>query len=280
MTLRYNNPYHAGMSREFASGWIGGALGIFVTHPIDTIRVRLQHAATNGKPEITYSSIINNIRRTIGVKGLFRGVLPPVTLRGASMGMNRAGYEFASKITEGQNKTPPKGWRLIGVSAVAGFCQAIGDTPLYAIKCRAQTTKEPHFNESFRGYYRMAKEITVREGIRGWSNGFTPAAVCCMLTYPVLYGTYDKLRENDFSPIVSGAIAGAISWPIGLPFDTIRVGVQTNKNFVPFTKAAHSLFKQPVKNWFKGLGATVIRAAPRYAICMYTIENSNKFFKN
>lgn len=92
MTLRYNNPYHAGMSREFASGWIGGALGIFVTHPIDTVRVRLQHAATNGKTGVTYSSIINNIRRTIGVKGLFRGVLPPVTLRGVSMGMNRAGY--------------------------------------------------------------------------------------------------------------------------------------------------------------------------------------------
>ena len=126
----------------------------------------------------------------------------------------------------------------------------------------------------------MAKEITIKEGIRGWSNGFVPAAACCVLTYPVLYGVYDKLRENDFSPMVSGAIAGAISWPIGLPFDTIRVGVQTNKNFVPFTKAAHDLFKQPFHNWFKGLGATVIRAAPRYAICMYTIENSNKFFKN
>ena len=278
MTLRYNNPYHAGMSREFAGGWIGGALGILVTHPIDTVRVRLQHAATNGKTGVTYSSIINNIRRTIGVKGLFRGVLPPVTLRGVSMGMNRAGYEFASKITEGQDKSPPKGWRLMGVSAVAGFCQAIGDTPLYAIKCRAQTTKNKHFKETFGGYLKMAKNITMKEGIRGWSNGFLPASACCMLTYPVLYGVYDKLRENEFTPMAAGGSAGTCSWPIGLPFDTIRVKMQTDKRFVPFTKAAHELFKQPVKKWWIGLGATMVRAAPRYAICMYTIENSNNFF--
>ncbi len=275
-----NNQYNFKMSNEFSSGLLGGSAGILLTHPIDTVRVRLQYAATNGRPNVTYSSVIKNIRNTIGVRGLFRGILPPVTLRGMSMGMNRAGYEFASKITEDQNKTPPKGLRLIGVSAFAGLCQTFGDLPLYNIKCRAQTTKDPRFNESFRGYYRMAKEITIKEGIRGWSNGFVPAAACCVLTYPVLYGVYDKLRENDFSPMVSGAIAGAISWPIGLPFDTIRVKMQTDKNFVPFTKASHNLFRQPVKNWFKGLGATIIRAAPRYAICMYTIENSNKFFKN
>tara|TARA_B100001013_G_scaffold67003_1_gene35022 strand:+ start:1505 stop:2347 length:843 start_codon:yes stop_codon:yes gene_type:complete len=280
MTFRYNNPYHDKMSREFAGGYIGGALGILVTHPIDTVRVRLQHAATNGKTGVTYSSIINNIRRTIGIKGLFRGVLPPVTLRGFSMGMNRAGYEFASKITEGQDKSPPKGWKLTGVSAFSGLCQTFVDLPLYNIKCRAQTTKDPCFNESFRGYYRMAKEITVKEGYKGWTNGFIPASACSMLSYPILYGVYDKLRENNFSPIIAGAIAGAISWPIGLPFDTIRIKMQTDKRFVPFTKAAHELFKQPVKKWWIGLGATMVRAAPRYAIIMWTVENSNKFFKN
>ena len=189
-------------------------------------------------------------------------------------------HDLFSKITENKDKTPPKGWRLLGISAFAGLCQTFGDLPLYNIKCRAQTIKDPRFNESFRGYYRMSKEITIKEGIRGWTNGFVPSAICCMLSYPVLYGVYDKLRENQFSPMIAGGIAGACSWPIGLPFDTMRVKMQTDKRFIPFTKAAHNLFRQPVKNWFKGLGATVIRAAPRYAICMYTIENSNKFFKN
>ena len=72
MTLRYNNPYHAGMAREFASGWIGGALGIFVTHPIDTVRVRLQHAATNGKTGVTYSSA------SPGIVTLTRNVYSPM----------------------------------------------------------------------------------------------------------------------------------------------------------------------------------------------------------
>ena len=68
-----NNQYNFKISNEFSGGWLGGAMGILITHPIDTVRVRLQYAATNGRPNVTYSSVIRNIRNTIGLQGLFRG---------------------------------------------------------------------------------------------------------------------------------------------------------------------------------------------------------------
>eukprot|EP01084_Bolivina_argentea_P021477 39902_1 len=88
---------------EFISGWIGGALGILSTHPIDTVRVRIQFACQY-KPNVTYYTVITEIKNTIGFRGLYRGVLPPVTFRGLAMGLNRTGYNTSEKYFKSRSK--------------------------------------------------------------------------------------------------------------------------------------------------------------------------------
>ena len=90
------NIYNKNLKCDFIGGWIGGSLGILLTHPIDTVRVRMQYASPYSN--ITYRQVIQNIHRTIGVKGIFRGVLPPMAFRGFSMALNRAGYNLGNSI--------------------------------------------------------------------------------------------------------------------------------------------------------------------------------------
>jgi len=260
---------------EFASGWVGGSLGILLTHPIDTVRVRMQYASQSPHSNITYKQVIKNIQRTIGIRGIFRGVIPPMTLRGFSMALNRAGYNFGSSI-ETKNDIN-KYYRTALIGSFSGFCQAIGDSPLYILKCRAQTTGKKHMNESFSTYFKMCKEITYREGIRGWSNGFIPCTLCCMSSYSIFYPLYEYFLTQDIHPGLAGAISATICWPIALPFDTLRVRMQCQSYHVPLTKAVKQMWRQPISKWYIGMSATLFRAFPRYGICMATIEYSKHF---
>merc|ERR1719410_2414884 len=89
------------------------------------------------------------------------------------MGMNRSGYNLAENyFTNGE--IPLKGKHLALTGAFAGFCQAIGDHGLYLVKCRAQTTKQKEFQETFRSYWRMGKEITKKRRIQGMETRIYP----------------------------------------------------------------------------------------------------------
>tara|TARA_B100002049_G_C16077276_1_gene375629 strand:+ start:620 stop:1450 length:831 start_codon:yes stop_codon:yes gene_type:complete len=270
----YNNKKN--LKYDFVSGWIGGSLGILLTHPIDTVRVRMQYASQSPYSNITYRHVIQNIHRTIGIKGIFRGVLPPMALRGFSMALNRTGYNFGHSI-KSNNNVINKYSKIGLVGSFSGLCQSIGDAPLYILKCRAQTTGRKKMDESFSTYIKMAKEITRREGIRGWLNGFIPCSLCCMSSYAIFYPLYEYFLTKDMNAGLAGAISATICWPIALPFDTLRVRMQCQSYHVPLTKAVKQMWRQPISKWYIGMSATLVRAFPRYGICMGTIEYSKHF---
>eukprot|EP01084_Bolivina_argentea_P021478 39909_1 len=119
------------------------------------------------------------------------------------------------------------------------------------------------------------------EGFKGWTLGIIPGITFAMITYPIFYVVYDKLRSNyGCNPMIAGSTAAVLSWPIGLPFDTMRVRLQCNTERLSVKQVAYAMYKQPIKLWFVGLNATVIRAAPRYAICMWSIEQSNYYLNS
>merc|ERR1719334_407830 len=118
------------------------------------------------------------MRETLGLRGAFRGILPPVMLRGFSMGSNRAGYSaverfFARKGSD-QGSRELKGLELAVAGFVSGACQCITDHPQDRLKCRAQTTGELHFRETFASYWRMAMAISKKDGLSGWTRGLAP----------------------------------------------------------------------------------------------------------
>jgi len=255
------------------SGWLGGAVGIMATHPLDSIRVTKQYQARICKNNVRYREIIRHIRYTHGLAGFYRGVIPPTFLRGLGISANRAGYNAGMHFFEGEQV---KGtWRIWAVGGLAGICTGLVDLPVHLLKCRAQV-RMGLTKETFSMYLGMARRIYKYEGISAFVNGLIPQLCYSGISFALFYAIYDYIISSGFSPFTAGMFAGLLSWPPVLPFDSLRVRMQCQPVKVGLSTVATQMWRQPVRLWFTGLGVTMLRAAPRWGITMLAIENCNK----
>jgi len=257
------------MLADLFSGFFGGMCGIFVTHPLDTIRVRAQAATSSSGG---YMHIVKEIVRKNGLKGLYAGVTPPVFLRGLSFSANRGAFAFAKRKT----RNPFLQGCFAGL--VSGLC----DTPIFLLKCRAQCSPKK-IQESLRNYCKMTADILRMEGLYGMFTGNIPNMILFTGSYGIFYWVYEGLRDKDYHPSVCGVCACLTSWPLFYPFDVLRTraSVVTKKTrwsreFFTFRYFARDMAAAPVHAWFPGLSMTLIRAVPRFAVAMVVCEESKK----
>jgi len=260
----------------FVSGWVGGAVGIMATHPLDSIRVVKQYQARVCKNNVRYHEIIRHIRYVHGVSGFYRGVIPPTVLRGLGVSANRAGYNLGLHLFKDEKIHGT--WRIWVVGSLAGCCSGVVDMPVQLLKCRAQV-RIGLTKETFGLYINMAKRIWKYEGFRAFTNGFIPQLLYNAISFALFYAIYDHIISHGFSPFVAGMTAGVVSWPPVLPLDSLRVRMQCQPVTVGLSTVVGQMWRQPVRLWFTGLGVTVLRAAPRWGITMLAVENCNKILK-
>jgi len=270
------NPRYRSLLIDFVSGWIGGAIGIAATHPLDSIRVVKQYQGRIAKNSMSYWEIVFQIKNTYGLGGFYRGVIPPTVLRGLGLAANRGGYNLATSYFEGEKIMGT--WRIWVVGGFAGGCAGVVDMPIQLLKCRAQV-KKGLAKESFSLYAQMLKRIWNYEGILAFTNGLVPQLLYSIPAYAFFYAMYDHMVSCDIPVFVAGMVAGTVSWPASVPFDVLRVRMQCQPYNVPFRAVVKDMWRQPVRQWFSGCGATMLRAAPRWGVTMLVIENSNKFLK-
>lgn len=253
--------------REVLGGFFGGACGIFITHPLDTIRVRAQVASGGRNP--SYLGIIRSIVRHKGITGFYAGVVPPVFFRGVGFSFNRYGYACAKQYTDNSC--------ILGI--IAGLCNAMADTPIFCLKNRVQCSNG-QFKESIREYLRMGFHILKTEGLYGLYTGHVPNVILFCFSYALFYAVYDPMLSAGYTPCTSGVAAVLACWPLLYPFDVLRTRSQIvqkrtkwSRNYFTFRYFAREMWAQPVRRWFPGLGLTLVRAAPRYGVAMAVCES-------
>jgi len=258
---------------EITSGSIGGACGIALTHPLDSIRVAKQYHSRISKYNLSYYRIFKKIHATHGVAGFYRGIIPPTMLRGVGLSANRLGYNIGLWLFEGRQI---KGtWRMSVVGSIAGIFTGVVDMPIHLLKCRAQV-RLGISKETFVLYVEMLKRIWKYEGFRAFTNGLIPQLMYAGISYSIFYVLYDYFLANGFSVFTSGMLAGTLSWPPVVPFDSLRVRMQCQPYTVSFSTVAMEMSRQPIRLWFTGNTFTMLRAAPRWGITMLSVESCNK----
>ena len=126
------------MTDVFVCGWIGGATGVLVSHPLDTLRVLVQTTNT------TLLGAANNLHYTEGILGFFKGLLSPLI----SVGCWKAIMFSASSATKSllmhgsdtPTQTPPV-WHSFAGGFAAGAAGLSVQTPIERIKITAQTVR-------------------------------------------------------------------------------------------------------------------------------------------
>lgn len=112
--------------KSFLSGGFGGVSAVLVGHPFDLTKTRLQTA-----PEGTYTGGMDVVRKTLkadGVKGMYRGMGPPLVGVTPIFALSFWSYDMGKKIVYSltpDRKDPKLGY---GELAFAGFFSAVPTT--------------------------------------------------------------------------------------------------------------------------------------------------------
>lgn len=283
--------------RDIVSGTIAGSAGIIVGHPLDCIKVRLQHSGSS------IAHAIHLMLREGGMRSFFRGLSSPVI---ANAPINAVVFAVEGASMRHFSSTRPE-WSSPFTHAVsgstAGLSQVLIACPSELVKVQMQAGKT--FSSTFECFRYIVRE----HGVGALYRGFGLTLARDTISWGVYFGTYDYMksmatrREYSYSnnrqdiqlnnnnnnqqqqaslPVttlmVCGGCAGVASWVIMHPVDVLKSIQQS----APLSSPAHERSVLALWNSYmsqfgprfllRGLLTTIVRAFPTSAITFPVFE--------
>ncbi|XP_057315722.1 mitochondrial basic amino acids transporter-like [Hydractinia symbiolongicarpus] len=283
------------MALDFGAGCVGGAAGVIVGQPFDTVKVRLQ--VQHGKNGM-YKGVLDCVTKMIkqeSMTSLYKGMTPPLL-----------GLAFQNAIIfglQGQFRTLTDGsirGELIAGS-VTGGVQAGITAPIELAKIRLQIQgtggRISPEQRKYKGPIQTVLKIRQEEGSRSCFRGLfgvllrdVPATAIYFGSFAYLNskfipagGTIDSLSAAHL--LFTGGCAGMLSWAALYPIDVIKTRIQA-EGMAPHGryKSYFHCFVQSVKEegymWAtRGFGATMLRAFPVNGAILATVTLVLRFMK-
>lgn len=237
-------------SCNILAGGVGGAAGLFVGYPFDTVKVKLQtmtecRCSVTGKNALPYSGSLDCIKKILlhegGVKGLYRGMAGPLLLSTPRFALIFQGNAIGLKLFghNGENNTKKPTYAQI---MAAGAFSQLAVVPLVVAPCERikvlLQTQPP--NIASPGQLACLKQVMSQNGFsRGLMRGTMltysrdiPSFTTYFLTYEFFRslwertgssgGGHESTLEGVIATLVSGAAAGFLAWSVAIPFDTLK----------------------------------------------------------
>ncbi|XP_068117770.1 solute carrier family 25 member 45 isoform X2 [Hyperolius riggenbachi] len=279
---------------EFIAGWISGALGLVVGHPIDTVKVRIQ---TQSK----YNGIVDCIVKTYKKEtllGFFKGMSFPVGSVAISNSLIFGSYSNALYYLTGTTskdwKKPPTHTHIFLAGCFSGIVQVYFTAPVDLIKVRLQNQtdslksqkKAINIQARYKGPVHCAVSIFREEGITGLYRGSTalvirdvPTLGLYFLTYEVIckWMTMDGEMPSTWTMLFAGGWAGTVGWAAANPMDVVKSRLQMDGMYsVQYRGIWDCIFKSIKQEGpcvlFKGLTVNSLRAFPVNAVTFLGYE--------
>lgn len=145
----------------FGTGILYGATNALVGHPMDTVKAKMQaQVGFISGQDVGMLGVCRKVWRTEGVRGFFRGVLPPLlgssAYRSAQFAVFEAVYTRQKELGWDQAVIPGSGG-LAFATVLAGIsgssARAVIESPIEYAKVKRQTGQSWHFNEVYQGFF-------------------------------------------------------------------------------------------------------------------------------
>lgn len=264
---------------DFLAGTIGGMTGHFVGQPLDVVKVNLQQAGAQGKGAF---AITKDLWVKEGIRGFFRGVLPPVTMEGGINAILFTAYGLTRRVVQADPSQPLTVSEAALCGAVAAVPEVLVVAPMELVKIRIQLEKNAvESMGEFKRTWLACKQLAQTEGVSGFTRGFG-ITIGREIPFMALYfGVYEGLKNfftvngniSDFGQIMSGGLAGAMAWGIVYPLDVVKTLRQASSEFTSSRQIyQHIVGKQGIAGLYKGFVPCVIRAFPSNAVLFYFYE--------
>lgn len=224
------------MSADFWASYVSGAVGILIGNQLDVLKVRAQ-AGTSSAPQVSQPERSYNVQR---FTALFRGAAAPILGYGALnsilfLSFNRSLNLMDPSIFDYTKLAGVDLSKIWMAGAIGGLASFVVSAPSELIKCRAQLVVDGQGSS-----YGVFKEIWKHGGVRGLYYGGTVTALRDSIGYGWYFWSYELSkrlllsRQPDpfASPsaadvLISGGIAGVITWLSIYPLDIVKTRIQT-----------------------------------------------------
>lgn len=229
-------------------GSIAGACGILLSHPIDTMKTRLQT-----KTALTLSTAFKMGALYGGLRGPLLGTIFEKSIVFGS-------YDYAKK------------YKLNDFTAgiIGGLMCTIIVTPIEYFKINAQNKHKIDISN-----IRLSNIY----------KGFLPTICRETPGFGIYFATYNYLNENHnqqkslFMSFMFGGTAGLSAWLFIYPADLIKTNVQDKYNTKSIRTIITNIYQTDgLAGFYKGFKYAAMRAIPLHAGVFVGFEVSKKYF--
>jgi solute carrier family 25 carnitine/acylcarnitine transporter 20/29 len=232
------------MNNDFINGMFGGFVGTIVSHPIDTIKTRIQ------------SNKYNTIKDAIKAKKLYNGLMYPLI-----------GIALEKSIVFGfYDKSKEYGFNNFTSGMLAGFISTVIVTPIDRLKIHFQNSSKTKLMSLYKGFI-----PTIFRETPGFGIYFT--------TYNYLNSNYNK-NNSLAKHFIYGSLSGLSAWLFIYPADLIKTRYQANqiKLMDIITGIYNNNNNKGLLNFYSGFSLAIMRALPLHGGVFLGYEMSKKYF--
>ena len=229
------------MSADFWASYISGAAGILIGNRLDVLKV-------NAQTGTSIDQSIGTLESRDAVKkftALFRGAAAPILGYGALNSILFMSFNRSLKLMEPRifDYTKLAGVDLSKIwmaGAIGGLATFVVSAPSELIKCRAQLVVDGQGSS-----YGVFKGIWKHGGLRGLYYGGTITAVRDSFGYGWYFWSYELTKRlllsrqadpftflTSAEVLISGGIAGVITWVSIYPLDIIKTRLQAQPSWI------------------------------------------------
>ncbi|SPP89240.1 mitochondrial ornithine transporter 1 isoform X1 [Drosophila guanche] len=282
---------------DFLAGSLGGAAQVYVSQPLDTVKVKLQTFPEAYKG--MFDCFVSTYRKDGIFRGLYAGSLPAVVANVAENSVLFAAYGGCQKFVAFMVNKETTGELTTTQNACAGSLAACFSTltlcPTELIKCKLQALREmkhfiePSHPQDMRTPWSLTRYIWRTEGLRGFYRGLSSTFMREMPGYFFFFGSYEGTREflrrnnqtkDEIGPLrtmVAGAIGGVCLWTSTFPADVIKSRIQVkNLNASMYAVGREIVQNEGVLALYRGLLPSVLRTIPATATLFVVYEYTKR----
>jgi len=243
------------MDKEFYAGLLGGITGITISHPIDTLRIRLQ----------------NNQRGVY--RNLYKGILPPLFGVGLEKLLVFGNYEKCKNYQLIRNNN----MNVLFSGLVSGaLCTAIV-TPIERLKINFQ-----NINSSKNSRLDLIKKTT---NLSILYRGLSSTLIREIPGYGIYFSIYEGCKKNTinyqlYHSFLYGGLSGSLSWVVIYPSDVIKTRMQTYGNeYKNMRMCIKEIYREGgIRIFYRGISLAIMRAFILHAGVFSGYEFYIKYF--
>lgn len=228
------------------SGAVFGLVSPIVGHPLDCVKTKLQAEAAF--KNATFRQVVRTVWKQEGVRGFYRGFLPPlvgsVAYRGVLFSAYSGAYAACEHVPVLHEPMPYTGGLrpsvLIGAVAAA-FARATIESPLDFIKLRRQIGKHTMDNAAASGDHGVLRTFMSNpvSNIRHLYHGYAATLMrtmgllgsfFVMVDYSVRY-IPDVINAPLVGPFFKGGVCATTAWVFAFPFETTKSVIQSDNRY-------------------------------------------------